>query len=62
MPITRTHRAMRAAGVTAELHVYEGVSHGGFIALLDAPETEDFFRELCAFLRRYLNAFPPTAR
>ncbi len=48
----RVHRKMRVAGVVADLNVYEGVSHGGY--LFDSPESEQAFGELGAFLLRHL--------
>jgi acetyl esterase/lipase len=44
----RMHRALRAAGVHAELHVIEAASHGGFHG---APEEEDLNREVRRFVR-----------
>jgi len=43
----RMHRALRAGGVDAELHVFEAMPHGGFFG---APEDH----ELAAELRRFL--------
>lgn len=48
----RMHRALRAAGVTAELHVWEAMPHGGFG--FDAPENADARREFNDFLERHL--------
>ena len=45
----RMHRALRAAGVPAELHVVEAGPHGGFSG---APEGDELDRELRTFLRR----------
>lgn len=42
------HRALRNAGVRAELHVVEAASHGGFHG---APEEEDLNREVSHFVR-----------
>lgn len=42
----RMHRALRAAGVAAELHVIEAASHGGFHG---APEEADLNREVRRF-------------
>ena len=52
----RMHRALRAAGVTADLHVYDGQVHGDYIQglLLDMPESEDAQRELSEFFARHL--------
>jgi len=45
----RMHRALRAAGVEAELHVFEAMPHGGFFG---APEDADLDREV----RRFVDA------
>ena len=52
--VARTHRKLRAAGVTAELNVYEGMSHAGYLFLQDAPESRQVFAELDIFLRQHL--------
>lgn len=43
----RMHRALRSAGVEAELHVWEGMPHGGF---LGAPEDDEISVELRKFM------------
>jgi epsilon-lactone hydrolase len=43
----RMHRALRAAGVPAELHVTEAAGHGGFLGM--APEDEEIAREIRRF-------------
>jgi epsilon-lactone hydrolase len=43
----RMHRALRAAGVEAELHVWEAAGHGGFLGM--APEDGERFAELRRF-------------
>ena len=43
----RMHRALRAAGVEAELHVWEAAGHGGFLGM--APEDAERFAELRRF-------------
>ncbi|MBP6382473.1 MAG: alpha/beta hydrolase [Pseudomonadales bacterium] len=48
----RMHRALRAGGVAAELHVWEAMPHGGFGP--DAPESAEARREFDVFLERYL--------
>lgn len=48
----RMHRALRAAGVVAELHVFEAMPHGGFMG--DTPEDLELLQEVGAFIRRYL--------
>jgi acetyl esterase/lipase len=48
----RMHRALRAGGVVAELHVWEAMPHGGFGP--DAPESAEARREFDVFLERYL--------
>ncbi|MFG2961337.1 alpha/beta hydrolase [Streptomyces sp. NPDC048291] len=46
----RMHRKLRAAGVEAELHVFEAMPHGGFGG---APEDAEIGRELRRFLDRH---------
>ena len=43
----RMHRALRKAGVDAELHVWEAAGHGGFLGM--APEDADRFAEMRRF-------------
>jgi acetyl esterase/lipase len=47
----RLHRAMRAAGVDAELHVFEAMPHGGFFG---APEDDELAGEVARFVRAHL--------
>ena len=47
----RMHRALRAVGVDAELHVWEAAGHGGFHGL--APEDADRFAEMRRFVERH---------
>lgn len=47
----RMHRALRAAGVQADLHVVEAGAHTGFPG---APEGEEIDRERRAFIDRAL--------
>jgi epsilon-lactone hydrolase len=50
----RVHRKMRAAGVEAELHVFEGQSHAQYAGDPFAPETKEHFEELAKFFDRHL--------
>ena len=50
----RTHRKLRAAGVVADLHVYEGVAHADYLILVGSPESEDVFAEVSAFFKKHL--------
>jgi epsilon-lactone hydrolase len=50
----RVHRKLRQAGVVADLHVFEGQSHGQYAGDPDAPETKEHFGELTAFFDKYL--------
>lgn len=52
----RMHRALRAAGVNAQLHVYEGQSHGDYIGgdFVDAPESADAQAEILRFFVEHL--------
>ena len=52
--IARTHIKLRQSGVAADLLVYEGVSHGDYIAVMDSPESLHAFAELNAFLLQHL--------
>ena len=46
----RMHRALRAAGVEAELHVFEACTH---IMFIGAPEAEERTREVRGFVDRH---------
>ena len=48
----RMHRALRGAGISAELHVWEAMPHGGFD--FDAPEMAEMRQEFDRFLGRQL--------
>ncbi|UCF35895.1 MAG: alpha/beta hydrolase [Acidobacteriota bacterium] len=52
----RTHRALRRAGIVAELHVYEGQSHGDYILALKTPESAEHYAELQRFVLEHLSA------
>lgn len=48
------HRALRRAGVPAELHIWEGMSHGPFgLPAAPAPEDKEGDAEIEAFLAKY---------
>ena len=47
----RMHRALRAAGVDAELHVWEAAGHGGFLGM--APEDAERFGEVRRFVEEH---------
>ena len=53
---TRMHRALRSAGVTADLHVYDGQTHGDYMQSLmrHVPEAADAQRELFEFFDEHL--------
>lgn len=48
----RVDRKLRDAGARSELVVYEGESHGAFLAGADVPETQAFLRDVSDFLKR----------
>jgi monoterpene epsilon-lactone hydrolase len=52
----RMHRALRKAGVDADLHIYDGQAHGDYIQSLlgPVPESADAQRELFAFFDEHL--------
>lgn len=52
--VARTHRKLRAAGVVADLHVYEGMSHAGYLLSADTPESIDMYDEVGAFIDEHL--------
>ena len=53
----RSYEELRAAGVTADLHVYDGQAHGDHTQnlLRHVPEAEDAQRELFEFFDKHLN-------
>jgi acetyl esterase/lipase len=51
----RMHRALRAAGIAAELHVTEAAGHGGFMGM--APEDEEILREVRRFADTHWRSF-----
>jgi acetyl esterase/lipase len=50
----RTHRKLRAAGVSADLNVFEGLSHAQYLLLDEAPESAEAFGDVAAFFDRHL--------
>jgi acetyl esterase/lipase len=50
----RTHTKLRAAGVTADLLVFEGVSHGDYALEATSPESLLTYAELNSFLLQHL--------
>jgi epsilon-lactone hydrolase len=51
----RMHRALRSAGVPAELHVWDAMPHGGFGGA--APEDQEVWTEIRQFLASHARAF-----
>ena len=51
----RAHRKMRAAGVDADLHVFEAMSHSTWGIAITSPESHDAFRELETFFDKHLS-------
>jgi acetyl esterase/lipase len=50
----RTHAKLRAAGVIADMLVFEGVSHGDYAFEAESPESQLAYAELNAFLQQHL--------
>ncbi len=50
----RVHRKLRTAGVEADLNVYESLSHGEYLAVIESPESQQVFAELGEFLLKNL--------
>jgi acetyl esterase/lipase len=51
-PTVMMHRALRRAGVEADLHVFEAMPHGGLGG--NSPEDRELQQEIAGFLRRKL--------
>lgn len=50
----RMHLKLRESGATADLIVFEGLSHAQYLMVWDAPETKRYFNESRQFFNRYL--------
>ncbi len=50
----RVHRKLRGLGIAADLHVYEGQSHGHYGRDDRNPETAEAFGEIAAFFKAHL--------
>ncbi len=51
----RTHRKLRDAGVEAELHLFEGLSHAQFALTPNASVTRTACKEIAQFFDRHLS-------
>lgn len=51
----RAHRALRRAGIPAELHVYEGQGHADYIVAMKTPESVEHYAELNRFVLEHLS-------
>ena len=51
----RTHQKIRAAGGTADLLVFEGLSHAGYMFDLKSPESQLTYQEISKFLKTHLH-------
>ena len=56
----RMHRALRQAGVTTELHVFEAMPHGGFMG--GTPEDRELDAEIRGFVQRCFSIQPTQRR
>lgn len=54
----RVHRKLRAAGIDAQLEVYEGQSHAQFGRDDRLPETREAYGEIASFFDRHLGSRP----
>ena len=52
--VVRTHRKIKLAEGIAELNVYEGMSHAGYLLFPNIPESTQVYTELGEFLTKYL--------
>ena len=57
--MVRFHPAIRAAGGTSDLEIYEGMPHGFPGVMADTPEGKQAIAEQAAFWKRYLPAAHP---
>lgn len=53
-PTVLTHRKLRAAGVPAELHVFEGMAHADYLVAYNSPESKVALKEIATFFDKYL--------
>jgi len=53
--VARTHRKLRQSGVKADLHVYEGMSHIGYLVSSETPESMNVYEELKLFVSQHLD-------
>jgi acetyl esterase/lipase len=51
----RTHRKLLAAGVEADLHVFEGMSHAEYMIMPEIPEGQATLTEISAFFKDHLD-------
>jgi len=51
----RVHQKLRAAGVVADLLVFEGQSHAQYLFAPLAPESMEHFAEVSAFFDKHLD-------
>lgn len=50
----RLDRALKRAGVSTELNVYEGQSHGDYMLAFGTPESTEHYQALASFMRAHL--------
>jgi len=50
----RVHRKLRRAGIDAELHVYEGLSHAQYLFDPSLTVTTEVFAEITRFFDKHL--------
>jgi acetyl esterase/lipase len=50
----RAHRKLRAAGVKADLHVFEAQSHADYLRAFPAPESREMLDEVARFFDQHL--------
>lgn len=51
----RVHRKLRDAGVPADLHVYEGISHATYMKNPELPESINMYDEIQRFISEHVN-------
>ena len=51
----RVHRKLRDQGIVADLHVFEGLSHAGYLFELGSPENQSTMAEISEFFEAHLH-------
>ena len=53
--VAKAKQLAEDAGVTADLHVFEGLSHAGYMAVPESHESISTYQEISLFLKTHLS-------